>query len=341
MGRTGRPQLDKPNFKLKWRRERDAYVISYTESGKSKRVATGCSSRSEAEAFLDAFVASFEGPAEPEAKTVDAILGGYLGDREGVVKDFQRLEDLRKPLKRHLGWLPWSDIKPTTSKRYASRRRSEGAADGTIRRELGGLRAALRWAVEEQWIGFAPAVKLPPKPPSRDRWLTRDEAERLVDACTSHHLKTFVLVALHTAARKRAILELKWDQVDFLQRRVHLNPPGRRQTSKRRAVVPMNAMLLSVLEEAFQLRQTDYVIEWDGSQILDVKKAFQRTVSRAGLRDVTPHVLRHTAATWMALEGVDMRKISIFLGHDDIRTTERVYAHHHPDYLADAAEALM
>jgi integrase len=55
---------------------------------------------------------------------------------------------------------------------------------------------------------------------------------------------------------------------------------------------------------------------------------------------VTPHILRHTAASWMAEGGVDMFRISRFLGHSDTKVTERRYAKLHPDFLADAAEAL-
>jgi len=55
---------------------------------------------------------------------------------------------------------------------------------------------------------------------------------------------------------------------------------------------------------------------------------------------VTPHTLRHTAATWMAQAGVPMWVISKYLGHTSTRTTERIYAHHDPSFLMEAKEAL-
>jgi integrase len=55
---------------------------------------------------------------------------------------------------------------------------------------------------------------------------------------------------------------------------------------------------------------------------------------------VTPHDLRHTAAVWMAADGVSMGKIAQYLGHSDSRITEKVYARFAPEHLRDAASAL-
>jgi integrase len=82
------------------------------------------------------------------------------------------------------------------------------------------------------------------------------------------------------------------------------------------------------------------VIEWGGHQVLSIKKGFAAACKRAGLSDITPHVLRHTAASWMAEKGVDMFRISKFLGHTNTKITEERYAKLHPDFLSDAAEAL-
>ncbi len=60
----------------------------------------------------------------------------------------------------------------------------------------------------------------------------------------------------------------------------------------------------------------------------------------AGLVDVSPHVLRHTAAVWMAEAGVTMPEIAAYLGHADSRITERIYAKFSPEYLRRAARAL-
>ncbi|TMV85537.1 hypothetical protein FGG78_20735 [Thioclava sp. BHET1] len=83
-----------------------------------------------------------------------------------------------------------------------------------------------------------------------------------------------------------------------------------------------------------------YVIEWGGRQVKSIKRGFAAATQAAGLDDVTPHTLRHTAAVHMAAAGVPMEKISQYLGHSNTATTERVYARFAPDHLRDAADAL-
>jgi integrase len=321
--------------------------LCWTQDRRKRTRSIGTADESAADQWFDRFVAELDQPARPEAPTVSAIVDGYLASREGVVVDYARLELTARHIKAKLGWLDADTLRPSHTVTYARQRRGEGRGDGTIRRELTTLRAALRWALGERMIAGAPAVRLPPRPAPRDRWLTRNEADALLAGCVSHHVRLFVLIALHTAARRNAILELEWSQVDLAARLVHFNPPGRRQTTKRRVVVPINDTLLAALHEARAAAQSSYVIEHprrtkDGIKyrVGSIKKAFARSVERAGLVGVSPHVLRHTAATYMALAGVEMRKISLYLGHDSVKTTETVYAHAHPEYLRDAAQSL-
>ena len=85
---------------------------------------------------------------------------------------------------------------------------------GKIRRELGTLAAAINYCHAEGYLTVARKVRLPAKPPSRDRWLTRDEAARLLRAAyrnpKAQHLARFVLVALHTGTRSDAIMHLQF-----------------------------------------------------------------------------------------------------------------------------------
>jgi integrase len=85
---------------------------------------------------------------------------------------------------------------------------------------------------------------------------------------------------------------------------------------------------------------TEHVIEWAGGPVASVKHGFHRAATAAGLKDVTPHTLRHTAATWMAQKGVSLWQIAGFLGHSSTAMIEQTYGHHSPDHLAEAARAL-
>ncbi len=102
----------------------------------------------------------------------------------------------------------------------------------------------------------------------------------------------------------------------------------------------MNDLARAVLSEAKTGARTPYVIEWAGQRVQKVRKGIATAATRANLADVTPHVFRHTAAVWMAENGVPMAEIAQYLGHSDSRVTERVYARFSPDYLRKAAGAL-
>ena len=188
-------------------------------------------------------------------------------------------------------------------------------------------------------------VTLPPKPDHKDRWLTRKEAAALLRASCHDprcrlYLPLFILIGLYTGSRKGAILSLRWPQVDLERGRIDFNPPGKRRTNKSRPIIPIPRGLHWFLRKA-RSRSTElgYVINKDGQPVDNIKRAFGTACKRAGLSDVTPHTLRHTAGTWMAQWGTPLWEVAGYLGHSHERTTE-LYSHHHPDFLSKAREAL-
>jgi len=109
---------------------------------------------------------------------------------------------------------------------------------------------------------------------------------------------------------------------------------------KRRATVPITDQLRPELVAAKEAAQTPYVIEYAGDRVLNIKKGFAAAVRRAGLDDVTPHDLRHTAAVWMAEDGVSFEEIAQYLGHSSSKVTFAVYARFSPTHLQRAARSL-
>lgn len=243
-------------------------------------------------------------------------------------------------LKTHFGMVLVSGISRQSVKEYMDNR---GVKSGTLRRELSTLKAALNHAYKEGRLSSVPHIPLPSQPPPKERWLTRDEVKLILDKCgktkRSSHLRLFILLALHTGQRKRAILELQWFQVDMENRIIHFNAPGRKQTSKKRTSVPINEELYKALKLARREANSEWVVGFLGRKTFDVRRAFTRLCEACGLGKVTPHVLRHTAGTWMAQGGVDIWKISGILGHSTSKTTD-LYLKHHPDYLRDAVAML-
>jgi integrase len=262
---------------------------------------------------------------------------------------YATLETCAKPLRRHLGDLEPGHLTRERSRFYAATRRAEGhevgpankrrpkpTSDGTIIRELVMLRAALKWAQREKWFSDLPYVEVPSQPQPRDRWLTRGEAARLLDQAKAPHVKLFIALALHTAARAGALLELTWDRVDLEQGRITL---GRGRGNKRRAIVPINSALRPYLTEARTAATCPYVIEHGSAQVTSVKTGFRAACTRAKLTGVTPHALRHTAATWQIQAGVPLEKVAAYLGNRK-EAVEKVYGHHSPEWLREGSEAL-
>lgn len=270
--------------------------------------------------------------------TVGKIIESYI--EHLAVEDppsLQRRRDAWKAMKTF-----WENVDPalideTMCKTY---RTGRSVADATARYELLLLSTALNWAVDKKHLEHRSKIWLPKKPDYEIRYLTAQEFETFYDAVRAPHARLYVLLGLYTLARPAAILELRWAQVDFARRLIDLNPPGRRQTVKKRPTVPMNDELMAALREAYEARQCDYVIECGGKPLKSIKKAFQAASKRSGL-DVVPYTLRHTGAVFAAESGVSMPELAQFMGHDDDRTTQKHYARFSPDFLRNVSEGLV
>ena len=323
------------------------FYVTWWESGQQHRVSTRTDDEREARTWLKQFEAGRGTPAPPDEPTIRQIAAGYLADRMPRVAAPNTLRHAVTALTRHLGDLQPAHLTRERCRAYHMARRTEGhqapgakrrkaVGPGTVIRELVTLRAAFRWAIREQWISAEPYVEMPPAPPPRDRWLTRQEADRLLAEAKAPHVHLFLLLGLHTAARKEALLTLTWDQVDLKAGRIRL---GESVGKKRRAIVPINDVLREGLEDAYQGRTGTHVIEHGGNPVTSIRTGIAAAARRAKLEGVTANVLRHTAASWMVQAGVPLAKVSAFLGNTEAMV-DRVYGHHAPDWLDAAAKAL-
>jgi integrase len=299
--------------------------------GRPKRTSLGTTSRQVAERRL----IDLEQVRRRKATTVAEMQGDYFEDRSPHIASMETFQLAWKRLAPVFGHLRPDQITRALSRAYAARERRRGIGNGSIRRDLGVLSAVIRHNDKN-----SPAIiELPPAPPPRSLYLTREQYREFRDAAKkTPHLYLFVVVAYRSAGRKAAVLELTWDRVDFMRGQIQLAVGAER--AKGRARVPMQEDLSALLQEFRRGALTDYVIEYAGKPVHSVKRAFARAAERAGVPWCTPHVLRHTAAVHMAENGVPMSEISQYLGHTSTSVTERVYARFSPDYLLKAANAL-
>lgn len=273
--------------------------------------------------------------AKPTGDLIGDIMLAYLADRKEMGKrSIKAMEYAWQAANPTFGHLRPDQITRPLCRSYATKRRRAGVKDGTVIKELGTVRSGLRWAK----MGNDAAFDMPSAPPPRDRYITREEMERLAQAAESAHAELFIRLAWATAGRAGALLELTWDRVDFVRGQIRLaTGEGRR---KGRATATMPDSLRVALDAAHSIRTSDYVIEWGGEPIKNIAKAFRRACERAKLKDVSPHVLRHSAAVAMVVAGIDLLKVSQALGHSDPAVTFRTYARFRPEHMADVKAAL-
>lgn len=260
----------------------------------------------------------------------------YLEDRKAAqIASHERQADAWKAMRTF-----WEGVSPRLideemAKGYAKLR---ARAAATVRYELSLLAVALRWAKARKYIEEAPAIWRPAAPEFRERHLTREQFRRFLAEVKAPHARLYMVLAIATCARPTALLDLTWTRVDFERNRIVLNPEKRDQTRKRRPTVPIAEYALQPLKDAYEARQSEYVIERGAKRLASIKKAFQAASERSGVH-ATPYTLRHTGAVWRAEDGVPMSEIAQLMGHDDDRTTQKHYARYSPDYLRKAADA--
>lgn len=316
------------------RKHRGKYAIVHYDGAQRIRRSLGTDDPGLARTRLGEYIHQIEAGKRLETATVGQIVDAYLKQSEAIGLSIMHYN--WKAARSTFEHLRPAHITKDVCKRYAAERGAT-VKPGTIRKELGVVRNALSWARRESWIAAAPHIEMPPAPPPRNRRLTREEAARLLEHCADAHIKLFVKIAINTAARAGAILGLTWRQVDLDRGMIDFEGAGRQ---KKRAEVKINSALLPALQQARKGATTPWVIEWGGKPLKSVRKGFATAAAAAGLSDVTPHVLRHTAATWLAEAGIKMDEIAQFLGHTDSRITFKIYARYTPEYQAKAAEAL-
>ena len=308
---------------------RNYWHVVWTENGATKRRSLRTKDHEAAQRRFDHWKRFPKGNLIRDAATL------YLAAKHDAAIDPDRLEHAWKAAGPFFGHLRPAQVTKSLCREYTAYRRRLGRSDGTIRRELGMVRAALHYVDKGQYTDF----EFPPPPPPNERYLTHEEYYRLLCAAMAPHIELFIVLALTTAGRVRAILELTWNRVDFKRGLIYL---GRQEEARRkgRAIVPLLDTARPYLDQALDAAKTDHVIEYRDAPVKSIKHGFKRTVKRAGLVNVSPHTLRHTAAVWMTESGRPMSEIAQYLGHRDSSITEAVYARYSPHYLRHAAAAL-
>lgn len=341
-----------------------------------KQIGTGCGrdDREGAQKALADYLAQIyrpdAGQRDPSKLQVNDVLAVYGREVAPSVAAPERIGYALEPLAEFWAGRSIDEVRGATCREYAAWRTAQrwrGAKTsertvsiGTARRELECLQSAINHYAAEYRLHSVPVVTLPEKPDSRDRWLTRKEAAAMLRAAwrkpEHRHIVRFLLIGLYTGTRHSAILKLKWmpstggGWIDLEAGLLYRRGSDERRTKKRQPTSRIPPRLMFWLRRwkaaddasnaarvAAGLPPCLHIVSWDGKPIAKERRAWASVRQAAGLgEDVTPHVMRHTAATWLMQRGADIWDAAGYLGMD-ATTLERVYGHHHPDYQKDVA----
>lgn len=289
---------------------------------------TGTSNRREAEAFQRRFKEEARAEARRVSSnksgarqlvldyTVDQMFGRYWVEHGSKLRWRAEVAGYAKRIVGILGHLKVADMNAVDIAHMTETMRDNGTGHVAINRALAVLRGAhtmagKRWGCSVQPIDWRLLKSREPR--ERIRWITRQEAARLL-ACLPPHSSLIVEWSLYTGLRKSETLSLAWDKINSATgfadvqvkgghwRRIQLSEPAK-----------------SILARTPHIGR----LVFDGTNL---RKNFEAGLLAAGITDFRFHDLRHTNATWLRREGASLEVIQRALGHSSIQVTQR-YAH--------------
>jgi len=306
--------------------------------GKRQRYQLTARTRKEAETEALELYRQKTYASRPKDPTVSEIWDLYREDL-GEKATGKTMGYTGKAILPHFGHHRPSDITKALCQAYDELRSNAGISQGSIHTELGHLKSALNFAADTRMIDRSPKVWRPAKPQTDKRILNAGEARALIEGAHEPHIRLALILLLGTAGRVGAVLDLKWDRVDFERGTINLRIEDS-ATRKGRAVVPMNGTTRAALATAHQAALSEYVIEYAQRKVGSIRKGVSGAITRSGIGHVRIHDLRHTAAVTMLASGIPIEKVSQVLGHSNIAVTYSTYARYLPEHMQDAVNVL-
>jgi integrase len=323
------------------------YYIQFNYNGKTYIKSSKTSNKKVAEKMEQAWKAEIhaqEELGERKRITLKEAMDQFLKSKVGT-KGYQYTKgnvsvlNQKFPTDLHL-----DEIRDWHLTRYKSKREQEGCAAQTIKHNFQTIRNAWTWAKDNGYLVKEleyPKLKMAKH---RLRYLSLEEERRLLaeldptidfkfrpkyedrpEEENRHRQDNYDLVVLllDTGARYSEIANITWDRIDLDQRMIHLWRPKVRNES----IIYMTGRVFEILSRRKQEAKGQHVFtnEKGGARGYTAKGIFN-AFERAGLKDVHIHDLRHTCASRLIQNGMNLYEVSQMLGHVDVQTTQR-YAH--------------
>lgn len=180
------------------------------------------------------------------------------------------------------------------------------------------------------WIEDNPLRKVtkPKEPRGRVRFLSNEERVRFLEECKkseSQYLYAAVVLALSTGGRRMEILGLTWKDIDFDRGVITLHETKNRE----RRVLPLAGHALELIQQLTKVRHVKCNLVFPGKDLkkpVDLRTPFENALKRAEITDFRWHDLRHSCASYLAMNHASLAEIAEILGHKTLQMVKR-YAH--------------
>jgi len=266
----------------------------------------------------------------------------------GYVSDLQSfLDHIEK-----LGVTEFSELTLSHLRSWLANLQSRGASRATMARRIVSIRAFTYWAASEGWIpsDIGAELSIPKAHKTLPEVLTHNEADQVLQSLitkrsedpTALNLRDLAMVEILYAAgiRVSELCGLNFADLDFNRNTIHVIGKGNKER-----VVPLGIPAVKALNDWLNIARPEIATDGSGNAVFlgsRGKRIDQRTVrevvydamSAIG-SDMSPHGLRHTAATHLLEGGADLRTVQEILGHSSLATTQ-IYTHVSPERLKDA-----
>ena len=325
----------------------NVYWIRYSGlDGKIVRESTGSIKFRDAEALLIQRRQAIKEGKQPELiritknYTFNELISEYLKWAERQMS-FTSKQGFIKQLSEAFGNLPLRRFNTMLLEQYQTERLQKGNKPATINRHIATLKHAFTKAVdwnmvEGETLKRVRKCKLLPENNRRLRYLSKEESQALINAC-SPHLRPIVITGLNTGMRKEEILSLEWDKhIDLKHGFILLDVT---KNGERREI-PINQTLRDTLQRIPRRLDSPYVfVDDDGKRFRYVNRSFKSACRKAGIKDFRFHDLRHTFASHLIMAGIDLTTVKELLGHKTLTMTLR-YSHLAPSHKVKAVDVL-
>jgi integrase len=314
------------------------WYADYYADGKRVQESTGTANRREAEKFIALRISEVHRGVfiKPVHTTLPELGEQYIEYAKMHKRSWLRDEQMLAKLRAFFGPARLREITALRVEEY-QRERVKAVSPATSNREMALLKhmfnMAERWGLNH---GTNPVrfVKFLPEDNLRFQTLSEDEERRLLEA-SPPYLREMILFAINTGLRTNDVFNLKWEDIDLEQRSIKLI------TGKNRKVlaIPMNDTAFGIVQHRQKHGPYVFYNPMTGDRFWDVKAALSAAVKRAGIDHVTWHVFRHTFASRLTRNGVDIVTVKELLGHSNISVTMR-YAHSNQETKRNAVQRI-